>query len=86
MCLLKRHNYFLIFLKQVLDLLVKTKVSKMKGIKIVVKGRFNNVPRAKTKIILIGNIPIQTLEKDINYHESAAYTKNGTYGIKVWVN
>ena len=84
--LLKRHNFFLIFLKQVLSFLIKTKMFKIKGIKITVKGRFNNAPRSKTKIILIGNIPIQTLKKPINYHESTSYTKNGTFGIKVWIH
>ena len=83
---LKRHNFFLIFLKQILNFLIKTKVFKIEGIKIAIKGRFNNAPRAKTKIILIGNIPIQTLKKPINYHESVSYTKNGTFGIKVWIN
>jgi len=84
--LLKKHNYFLIFLKQLLEFIIKIKISHLKGIKIAIKGKFNNAPRAKTKIISIGNIPIQTLKKNINYHESTSYTKNGTFGIKVWVN
>ena len=29
-------------------------------------------------------IPVQTLNSNINYGESVAYTSNGTFGIKVW--
>ena len=83
---LKHHNYFLIFLKQTLDFLIKLKLFNIKGIKLSIKGRFNNAPRAKNRTILLGNIPIQTLNKSINYHESTSYTKNGTFGIKVWIN
>jgi ribosomal protein S3 len=58
--------------------------SKIKRIKISVKGRFNGAPRAKTKTLYIGVPPFLTLNSDINYSESTSFTSNGTFGIKVW--
>lgn len=83
---LKRHNHFLIFIKTLLNLFINSKFSKIKGIKIIINGRFNGAPRAKNRLILIGNIPIQTIDNIIDYHQAISYTKNGTFGIKVWVN
>ena len=83
---LRRHNHFLIFLKTLLILFINSRFSKVEGIKIVINGRFNGAPRAKNRLILIGNIPIQTIGNDIDYHQATSYTKNGTFGIKVWVN
>lgn len=83
---LKRHNFFLTFLRQILKIFLLSKMSKVKGIKICISGRFNGAPRAKSRLIIIGDIPIQTINKQIDYHETTSYTKNGTFGIKLWVN
>ena len=83
---LKRHNLFLIFLKNVLTILITSKFSKIKGIKIIISGRFNGAPRAKNRLLVIGNIPIQTINNNIDYSESTSYTRNGTFGVKTWIN
>lgn len=82
---LKRHNFFLRFLKTTLTLFSNKEFSQLKGIKIKVKGRFNAAPRARHKTIKIGNVPVLTLNSDISYSEATAYTSNGTFGVKVWV-
>jgi ribosomal protein S3 len=82
----KRHNFFLRFVKTGLTLLKNNKDSNLEGIKIKIKGRLNGRPRAKHKIITIGNgVPAITLNSKIDYSESVAYTSNGTLGVKVWV-
>lgn len=83
---LKRQNLFLIFLKRALTYLIFLNFSKVDGVKIAINGRFNSAPRSKTKLIIVGNIPTQTIDKIISYSETTAFTKNGTFGIKVWVN
>lgn len=84
---LKRHNFFFKFIKSIFTVFIlKTFSSKIKGIKIKIKGRFNGAPRAKHKIIHIGkNMPVLTLNSKIDYSETTAYTLNGTFGVKVWV-
>lgn len=77
---LKRHNFFLRFIKSALS------VFKNQNIKIKIKGRLNGAPRAKRKIILIGNgVTALTLNSKVDYAEKTAYTSNGTLGIKVWI-
>jgi len=60
-------------------------LAKIKGVKILVKGRLNGVPRAKHKIIIVGNLPIQTISAKLNYSQTTVHNFNGSYGIKVWV-
>jgi ribosomal protein S3 len=84
---LKRHNFFLRFIKTSLLIFItdKRSTSLIKGIKIKIKGRLNGVPRAKHKIINIGKgVPNLTINSNINYAEKTSYTSNGTLGIKIW--
>jgi ribosomal protein S3 len=84
---LKRHNFFLRFLKNALILFHTKKFATIEGIKIKVKGRFNRAPRARHKIILIGKgVKALTLHSKIDYAESTSFTANGTFGVKVWIS
>lgn len=82
---IKRHNFFFNFLKESLVLALNQKISKIQGVKLVIKGRLNNAARAKHKIFKIGKIPQTTINSNIDYAKSTAFTLNGTLGIKVWV-
>nr|BCQ06502.1 ribosomal protein S3 [Nitzschia putrida] len=81
----KRHKFFLAFLKQALTVLLNSKFSKVKGVKIIIKGRLNGVPRASHKILTIGDTPVQSLNAVIDYAQMTVHNANGSYGIKVWV-
>ena len=84
---LKRHNFFLKFVKTTLTLFNNKIFSNCKKIKIQVKGRLNGAPRARNKLIDIGNrVPVLTINSKIDYAESTAFTSNGTFGVKVWIN
>nr|QYJ09267.1 ribosomal protein S3 [Pleurosigma sp. mgcode 4] len=85
--LVKRHGFFLKFLKKALSLMLVSKLSKTTGIKIVIKGRFNGKRRSSKKIITINkNMPLMTLKSNIDSAQSTAYGSNGTFGIKLWMN
>lgn len=83
---MKRHNIFFNFLKQALIVFVMSSLSNVDGIKILIKGRINGVPRAKKKLILVGNVTTQKIEKNLDYSETTSYTTNGTFGVKVWIS
>jgi small subunit ribosomal protein S3 len=83
---MKRHNVFFNFLKQALIVFVMSSLSNVDGIKILIKGRLNGVPRAKKKLILVGNVTTQKIEKNLDYSETTSYTTNGTFGVKVWIS
>lgn len=82
---IKRHKFLLSFLKQTLSFLLTSSLTKIKGVKIIVKGRLNGVPRAKHKIIVIGDVPVQTISTKLDYSQLTAHNSNGSYGIKVWI-
>ena len=82
----KRHNFFFNSLQKSLNLLLKQKNSKIKGIKILIKGRLNNAARSKNQYIKIGMIPLITRSRIIDYSETTAFTQNGTIGIKIWIS
>jgi ribosomal protein S3 len=84
---LKYHNFFFKFIKTALTIFISDKSisSKIKGIKLKIKGRLNKAPRAKSKIITIGNLPVFTIDSTIDYAETTAYSANGTLGVKVWI-
>ena len=82
---LKRQSYFLIFIKRALNLFLEIPQSKISGVKIITKGRFNSAPRARNNIISVGSVPVQTLSTNIDYYQSVSFSSNGTFGIKVWI-
>jgi len=83
--ILKKHNFFLTFIKRSLLLLLKSKYSLVKGLKIRINGRFNGAARSKTRVFQINTIPLQTLDANVQYYQSISYTNNGTFGVKLWV-
>jgi ribosomal protein S3 len=83
---LKKHNFFLTFIRRSLFNLVNSRYSIIKGIKIKIKGRFNGAPRSKTRMFKINNLPSQTFKNALDYYQSVSYNNNGTFGIKVWIS
>jgi ribosomal protein S3 len=82
----RRHNSFFGSLSKSLNLALKQPKSKIKGIKILIKGRLNNAARSKNQYIKIGTIPLITKSRTVDYSESTAFTPNGTIGIKIWIS
>jgi ribosomal protein S3 len=82
---IKRHKFYLSFLKKTLTVLVNSTLSKVQGIKIVVRGRLNGAPRAKHKIITIGDVPTQRINSNMDYSQTTSHNVNGSYGVKVWI-
>ncbi len=81
----RKDNYFVGFLKQSIQLLINAEVSRISGAKVVIKGRFNRAPRAKKVIMQFGKFSLQSINSKVDYHQSTAYTINGTFGIKIWL-
>ena len=72
-------------MKQSLTVLSNSDQSKIKGVKIVIKGRLNGVPRAKQKMIVIGDVPTQSIAAKVDYSQTTIHNSSGSYGIQVWV-
>ena len=82
---INRFNYFLTFIKSTLGILISSKLSTLKGVKIMLKGRLSKGPRAKHKILIIGDVAVQKFNSNIDYFQTTTHNANGSYGIKVWI-
>jgi len=83
----KKISKFLIFLTKFINNTdsLRFKKSQVKGLKIQIKGRFNGVPRSKTRVFERGSIPLQTISAKIDYSLTHINTSYGVFGVKVWV-
>jgi len=82
----KQINFFFAFIKRTLTVLTSSNLSKLKGVKIIVRGRLSKNSRAKNKILIIGDVAVQTLNSHIDYHQSTTHNNaSGSYGVKVWI-
>ena len=71
---------------RILELLIVSDYSQIKGIKIKISGNLNRARRTNNKIIKIGNIPAQTIDIVLDYaNTTITHNPNGSLGIKVWI-
>jgi len=56
-----------------------------KGVKIQVSGRLGGAEMSRTEQIILGSIPLHTLEADVDFGFVPAFTTYGVIGCKVWV-
>ncbi len=55
------------------------------GVKIICGGRLGGAEIARSEVQKMGSIPLQTLEANVDYAVSTAFTTYGAIGIKVWI-
>jgi hypothetical protein len=89
----RKHNRFLFFLKYIFQLFVqdvsiKTVLgtNKIKGIKFVINGKLQGKTRASSSCIQIGSVPVQSINKNIEFSKLHVYTIYGAFGFKIWVH
>lgn len=56
-----------------------------RGVKIICSGRLGGAELARTETQMLGAIPLQTLQAEVDYAITHATTTAGVVGIKVWV-
>jgi len=83
--IIKNQNKVLVYLKLILSELIKNNILKVKGVKLIVNGRFNKSPRSRKKDIVLGSIPLQSISSEIDYFQSTVFTLVGTFGVKLWI-
>jgi len=54
------------------------------GIKIQISGRLSGAEMARTEAAVLGKVPLQTLDANVEYGFQQAITTYGIIGIKVW--
>jgi len=79
---LKRRAAFRRVMKQHCE---QAMASGAKGIKIICSGRLGGAELARSETQILGSIPLQTLQANVDYGLKASITTYGTIGIKVWI-
>ncbi len=57
----------------------------VKWVKVQIAWRLGGADMCRTEKFMEGNVPLQTLRADIDYHYEPAKTKYGVLGVKVWI-
>lgn len=85
----KKHSKFLFFFTKFFKGLMCMKSEQdglsLLGIKFIIKGKLKGKRRKSNSIINIGQIPIQSFYKQIEFSKIHAFTIYGTFGLKLWV-
>ncbi len=56
-----------------------------KGIKIILSGRLGGAEMARRETQIMGSIPLQTLQANVDYAYTIARTTYGVIGVRVWI-
>jgi len=56
-----------------------------KGVKIQVSGRLGGAEMSRSQKLIMGSIPLHTLEADVDYGFTPCFTTYGAIGVKVWI-
>jgi hypothetical protein len=87
------HKFFFEFLNTVFRFFLNyrrrpriTHIRLILGLKFRINGRLFGKRRASTSVIMMGVLPNQAIEKDIEYSAIDTFTRYGAYGMHMWVN
>jgi small subunit ribosomal protein S3 len=67
------------------DILTNVDKDIVKGLKIELSGRLDNIEKARTESKLFGRVPLHTLTTTVQYSHYILKTISGILGIKVWL-
>jgi len=56
-----------------------------KGVKIQISGRLGGAEMHRSETVIMGSLPLHTLEADVDYSFTPCFTTYGTIGVKVWI-
>ena len=56
-----------------------------RGVKVTVSGRLGGAEIARSERLVMGSIPLHTLDADVDYGLAVSRTTYGVIGIKVWI-
>lgn len=88
----KTFNRFIFFLKYLFKLLIfdTFKITAFSpipilGIKFRLNGKLTRKPRATSRMIQMGVVPIQAFAKNVMFAKEHVYTLTGAFGFRIWV-
>lgn len=82
----KRHSTIIFFLKLTILLLKSAHFYKIDGVKLSLKGKLSKSGRSAKNEFNFGIVPTQVFFSKLTYAQKTVFLKNGTIGLKTWVN
>jgi hypothetical protein len=79
-----KHSKFLLLVKELFSFCIKKSLN-IQGIKFNINGKIQGKARSSNSLILLGAVPNQSLDKNIEYSRIHVYTIYGAFGFKMWV-
>jgi hypothetical protein len=85
-----KHGKFIQFIRIFFNLLIKrykyySFYRKMLGVKFKISGKIKGKLRAKITTLKCGRVPINSIEKNVEFSKIDVFTVYGTYGFKLWI-
>lgn len=83
----KNHVRYLKMISTIFKFLIKGNANlvKIKGIRLFISGKLLGKTMASNKTVCFGNMPVQTLNKNIEFEKAHVYTPYGVFGFKIYV-
>lgn len=81
-----KHSRFILFVKLLFEKIMFVEQTKIKGLKLIVNGKLQGKSRSGNSKIIVGNIPIQTINEKITKNQIHVYTLYGAFGFTMWTN
>jgi hypothetical protein len=86
----RMHGKFFGFIKTTIQAIVNyphkiTTKDRIEGIRMVVSGRLKGKQRSASKRFWAGNVPTQSLGKNVEFCSTPSITLYGTFGLKFWI-
>lgn len=82
----KNQAQFLTLVKNLISYARSKTNTNFEGIKIIVKGRINGIPKTKKWVIFEGVLSLQEMENNIDFFYVPSCTVYGVFGVRVWIN
>ena len=57
-----------------------------KGVKVEIGGRLGGAEMSRRVKLIMGSIPLSTLDADVDYGHTTAFCSYGAIGVKVWIH
>lgn len=57
-----------------------------KGVKVELSGRLGGAEMSRRVKLILGSIPLHTLDADVDYGFATSFTTYGALGVKVWIH
>jgi hypothetical protein len=81
-----RHTKFIFLLKYVFKEMLCLKNPNILGVKFILNGKIRGKEKASVVKFVLGKIPIQTIQSNIEFAKLHVYTLYGVFGFKLWIN